>query len=166
MNTPNHPCEDRLRALTAANFDHWQSLGPDCTYAAAEAAFGPTDAVPLNSDTLGNQWMLFRRYPAQGIAPYGITVWLANETEIYAVQINEPTLTEGVWATLGDPDFQFESGLGVRYQQWLYVSQGLVFHRHTFTHQVLRLYMFMPMSYEDYLKTGIASVKAQRRPRN
>lgn len=154
---------DALRTLAEGRLRDWRGLPPGCTRAEAEQAFGSSGQGPDGAAMLGGTLMAFRRYPPARGAPHGLTVWYAGD-RIWAVEINAPHLEEPLARSLGAPDSEGQSMLGVTRTHRIFAARGLAAHLRRNTEEVLRLYAFEPTSLENYLRSPLAHVEERRVP--
>ena len=154
-------CTRALRAFLNGEFREWPGLPKGCTRAHAEAVFGPTGEAPDAAGRLGDQLTALRRYPASGIAPHGIMVWLEGD-EVVLLQINEPVLLPSLDRILGEPEARAPSQLRTRHTQWIYASRGLVAHVRNIPYALIRLYGMRPTTVERFLDSPLSRVSSRR----
>lgn len=156
-------CAESLRAFADGRLDQWSGLPGTCSRSDAESTLGPSESGPDGVASLAGTLAGFRRYPPTGAAPYGVQIWLADDT-IMAVEVVDARLPRPVVEMLGEPEAKERSGVGSVHTQWIYASRGVVLHIQNITGVVNRMYGFVPCSLEAFRALPWGRIEVQRRP--
>jgi hypothetical protein len=118
---------NELRAFAEGKWAEFGGLA-NCPLAAADAELGPPREDQLHGGMFGGEPTHFRRYPAAGAAPSGLTAWVLGEV-VVGLEILEASPASSTLADLGPPEAEISSELGLAWSQQLWGSRGLVLHR-------------------------------------
>ena len=139
-----------LEPLARGDLEAFRGLGPGDDRAAAEAAFGPSEAGPDGVGPLMGELLPFRRYPAVPVGPYGVVVWFADQDRVLLVDVPSPALDATGLLVLGEPELELPSGLEVFHSQLAWPSRGLAAHVSKADGSVRALYAFGPTGRDAY----------------
>jgi hypothetical protein len=139
-----------LEPLAHGDLAAFRGLGTDDDRAAAEAAFGPSEAGPDGVGPLMGELLPFRRYPAVPVGPYGVVVWFGGEDRVLLVDVPSPALDATDLLVLGEPELELPSGLEVFHSQLAWPSRGLAAHVSKADGSVRALYAFGSMGGDAY----------------
>ncbi len=154
-------CIEPLKQLARGDYTTWHGLGPACTRADVETAFGDSEGDVDLYGNLGGSPTAYRVYPGVSASPYGAIVWYIDDKAV-ALKMHTVTPARPIDEQLGAPEAKDPSRMPGFKTMWIYASRGLTLHIDDGTHAIAWLYAYRRMTLDEFRASWLSRVEIIR----